>query len=146
LSYSPSKQWLSSERKVRFGDVDSAGVIHFYHLFRWCHEFWEESLEVYGIYPLDIFPVSVFEKTTRIVLPIVSCEAEFISPIRVGDVVNLILTAKEINSGRFEIITNFYKSSNLVAKGIIVHQAVDIETNKSCNLPENIQEWIRKSS
>ena len=50
------KNWLILKRKVRFGDCDSAGVIHFHNLLRWAHESWEESIDVYGIPHQDIFP------------------------------------------------------------------------------------------
>ena len=41
--------WLQLERRVRFGDTDAAGVMHFHQLLRWCHEAWEESLERFGL-------------------------------------------------------------------------------------------------
>jgi len=46
--------WLILQKKVRFGDCDSAGVIHFHNLLKWSHEAWEESIEIYGI-PIKIF-------------------------------------------------------------------------------------------
>jgi 1,4-dihydroxy-2-naphthoyl-CoA hydrolase len=48
--------WLRLERRVRFGDTDAAGVMHFHQLLRWCHEAWEESLERYGIAASTVFP------------------------------------------------------------------------------------------
>jgi 1,4-dihydroxy-2-naphthoyl-CoA hydrolase len=48
--------WLRLERRVRFGDTDAAGVMHFHQLLRWCHEAWEESLERYGITAAAVFP------------------------------------------------------------------------------------------
>ena len=53
-----SDQWLLMKRKVRFGDTDAAGVMHFYQLLRWCHESWEESLEIYGVPASKVFPNS----------------------------------------------------------------------------------------
>ena len=54
------------KRKVRFGDCDSAGVIHFHNLLKWAHESWEESIDIYGIPYQDIFPsatlISSFKK------------------------------------------------------------------------------------
>jgi 1,4-dihydroxy-2-naphthoyl-CoA hydrolase len=44
------------ERRVRFGDTDAAGVMHFHQLLRWCHEAWEESLERFGIAAAAVFP------------------------------------------------------------------------------------------
>ena len=50
--------WLILQKKARFGDCDSAGVIHFHNLLKWSHEAWEESIEIYGIPYQDIFPDS----------------------------------------------------------------------------------------
>ena len=41
--------WPELERSVRFGDTDAAGVMHFHHLLRCCHEAYEESLERHGL-------------------------------------------------------------------------------------------------
>ena len=41
---------------MRFGDCDSANVIHFHNLLKWSHEAWEESLDKYGIPLNEIFP------------------------------------------------------------------------------------------
>ena len=68
--------WLILKRKVRFGDCDSAGVIHFHNLLRWSHETWEESIEIYGIPYQNIFPDLSLHKN-KIILPIVNCEANF---------------------------------------------------------------------
>ena len=46
--------WLILQKKVRFCDCDSAGVIHFHNLLKWSHEAWEESIEIYGITYKDI--------------------------------------------------------------------------------------------
>ena len=51
MATKPNPQdWLQLERRVRFGDTDAAGVMHFHQLLRWCHEAWEESLQRYGIH------------------------------------------------------------------------------------------------
>ena len=81
-----SKDWLHIKHIVRFGDTDAAGVIHFHQLMRWCHEAWEESLNIYGIKAIDIFPSIIDNKSTlSTALPIVHCEADFYSPIRIGE-------------------------------------------------------------
>ena len=41
--------WLILQKKVRFGDCDSAGVIHFHNLLKWSHEAWEESIEILSL-------------------------------------------------------------------------------------------------
>ena len=76
--------WLILQKKVRFGDCDSAGVIHFHNLLKWSHEAWEESIEIYGIPFQDIFPDFSIRKS-QIIFPIVNCEANFLATIKLGD-------------------------------------------------------------
>ena len=86
MSSANPKDWLLLERIVRFGDTDAAGVIHFHHLLRWSHEAWEESLQIYGLEAIDVFPSSVdIHHFIDIALPIVHCEADFMAPIRIAD-------------------------------------------------------------
>jgi len=64
-------EWLILQKKVRFGDCDSAGVIHFHNLLKWSHEAWEESIEIYGIPYKDIFPDFSIRKS-QIIFPIIN--------------------------------------------------------------------------
>ena len=100
--------WLILKRKVRFGDCDSAGVIHFHNLLRWSHESWEESLDIYGIPHQDIFPLHDTHKN-QIILPIVNCEANFLSPIKIGDLITIRIFPKKINDHLFQVNTLFLK-------------------------------------
>ena len=68
--------WLILQKKVRFGDCDSAGVIHFHNLLKWSHEAWEESIEIYGIPYQDIFPDFSIRKS-QIIFPIVNCAVSY---------------------------------------------------------------------
>ena len=87
--------WLIVKRKVRFGDCDSAGVIHFHNLLRWSHESWEESMDIYGIPCQDIFP-DLSSIKTNIIFPIINCEANFFSPIKIGDFLKIKILPKKI--------------------------------------------------
>ena len=138
---------LKFERTIRFGDSDAAGVIHFHNLFRWCHESWEESLEKFGINPLQIFPAGKEnnEKLT-IALPIVHCEADFKKQIKTGDKLLIKIQPEKINDSCFEVNTEFEKEGRCVAMGLIRHIAINNQTRCKCALPEAIELWIEASS
>ena len=104
--------WLILKRKVRFGDCDSAGVIHFHNLLRWAHESWEESIDIYGIPYQDIFPAYQFHKN-KIILPIVNCEAKFLSTIKIGDLLTIKIIPKKINGHLFQVNSLFFKVCSL---------------------------------
>ena len=137
--------WLILKRKVRFGDCDSAGVIHFHNLLRWAHESWEESIEIYGIPHQDIFPAYHFHKN-QIIFPIVNCEANFLSPIKIGDLLSIKIFPKKINNHLFQVNTLFFKNKITVAEGKIIHCSLDSNSNLKVKLPEQLERWIEASN
>tara|TARA_Y100001968_G_scaffold26262_1_gene20488 strand:+ start:381 stop:839 length:459 start_codon:yes stop_codon:yes gene_type:complete len=139
--------WLHLKRVVRFGDTDAAGVMHFYQLLRWCHEAWEESIELYGLSSKRIFPnINKLDHKVLILLPIVHCEANFCCPIETGDHLSLELSPKRIDQGGFRVTTKFKRDNIDVAGGIIFHKAIDFKTRQGCSLPEDIERWLESSS
>ena len=137
--------WLILKRKVRFGDCDSAGVIHFHNLLRWAHESWEESIDIYGIPHQDIFPV-YNSKKNQIILPIVNCEANFLLPIKSGDLLTIKILPKKINNHLFQVNTFFLKNKINVAKGKIIHCSLDIDSKLKVKLPDQLERWIEASN
>ena len=143
-----SKDWLHLKHIVRFGDIDAAGVMHFHHLMRWCHEAWEKSMDTYGIKATDIFPSIVDNKSTlSTALPIVHCEADFFSPIRIGDELLIQLFPRKLDLRSFEVKYIFQNGQNEnIASALIRHFAVNSELAQSCSLPEEIDRWLEASS
>ena len=137
--------WLILKRKVRFGDCDSAGVIHFHNLLRWAHESWEESIEIYGIPHQDIFP-SYHSHKNPIIFPIVNCEANFLSPIKIGDLLSIKIFPKKINNHLFKVNTFFFKDEINVAEGKIIHCSLDVDSKLKVKLPDQLERWIEASN
>ena len=137
--------WLILKRKVRFGDCDSAGVIHFHNLLRWAHESWEESIEIYGIPHQDIFP-SYHSHKNLIIFPIVNCEANFLSPIKIGDLLSIKIFPKKINNHLFQVNTFFLKDEINVAEGKIIHCSLDVDSKLKVKLPDQLERWIEASN
>ena len=137
--------WLILKRKVRFGDCDSAGVIHFHNLLRWAHESWEESIDIYGIPNQDIFPTNHYHKN-QIIFPIVNCEANFLSPIKIGDLLTVKILPKKINNHLFQVNTTFFKDEINVAEGKIIHCSLDIDSKLKVKLPDQLEKWIEASN
>ena len=137
--------WLILKRKIRFGDCDSAGVIHFHNLLKWAHESWEESIDIYGIPYQDIFPDSCSIKN-QIIFPIVHCEANFLSPIKIGDLLIIKILPKKINNHLFQVNTFFLKNETNVAEGKIIHCSLDINSKMKVKLPDQLEKWIEASN
>ena len=139
------KNWLILKRKVRFGDCDSAGVIHFHNLLRWAHESWEESIDIYGIPHQDIFP-DANSHENKIICPIVNCEANFLSPIKIGDLLSIKIFPKKINNHLFQVNTFFLKDEINVAEGKIIHCSLDVDSKLKVKLPDQLERWIEASN
>ena len=139
--------WLLIHRHVRFGDVDSAGVIHFHNLFRWAHEAWEESLQSFGISAVNIFPsFSKKNESPIVALPIVNCKANFVMPIRIGESLQLSIQPQKVDDQSFQVLIKFNRGKDLVASTMLHHIAIDSKTRKRCLLPEDIKLWINSST
>ena len=115
---------------------------------RWCHEAWEKSMDTYGIKATDIFPSIVDNKSVLpTALPIVHCEADFISPIRIGDELLIQLSPRKLDLRSFEVKYIFLNGQKKnVASALIRHFAIDSEFAQRCSLPEEIDRWIEASS
>ena len=137
--------WLILKKKVRFGDCDSAGVIHFHNLLRWSHEAWEESIEIYGIPHQHIFPDFSTSKI-KIIFPIVNCEAKFLAPIKIGDSLKVQVSPHKISNYLFQVNSFFIKNENKVAEGKIIHCSIDVDTKNKVKLPDQLERWIEASN
>ena len=138
-----SINWLNLQRKVRFGDCDSANVIHFHNLLRWSHEAWEESMDKYGIPLNEIFPDGVSEQKSY--LPIINCKAKFYAPINCGDLILIQILPQKINNHLVQIKTIFLKDSIKVAESIIIHCSINPNTRLKTKLSEQLEKWIEAS-
>ncbi len=139
-----SINWLNLKRKVRFGDCDSANVIHFHNLLKWSHEAWEESIDKYGIPPYEIFPH--FASLEKSAMPIVKCEAKFFGPINLGDLLLIQILPTKINNHLFQVKTIFLKDSIKIAESIIVHCSINPRTREKTKLSEKLEKWIEASN
>ena len=139
--------WLQLERRVRFGDTDAAGVMHFHHLLRWCHEAWEESLERYGIAAADIFPgCRAADHPPTIALPVVHCAADFSRPVHGGDHLFVRLKPARVDPSQYEVRFLFQSDKADVAQGIIRQLAINSETHRRCTLREAVDRWLEAST
>tara|TARA_B100000700_G_scaffold310378_1_gene390880 strand:- start:380 stop:826 length:447 start_codon:yes stop_codon:yes gene_type:complete len=140
------REWLCLKRTVRFGETDSAGVVYFLQLFKWCHEAWEESLENYGIVLQDIFPASQTNNNQpQVALPVVHCEANYFKPLYVGDSISTELYPEKINDSSFVIRYIFKKNGEEIGLINIKHTSINSSTREKCSLSHQINLWLEES-
>lgn len=146
--------WLQLRRRVRFGDTDAAGVMHFHQLLRWCHEAYEESLERFGLQAAAIFPTA--GHTPAVALPIVHCAADYRAPLQVGDPLVIQLEPRRLDPGSFAVRYRFTVASEStasesvspawVAQGLTRHLAITAATRQRCPLPAALNRWLEAST
>ncbi len=140
------REWLCLKRTVRFGETDAAGVVHFYQLFKWCHEAWEESLEKYGIALKDIFPTTQMKTLeSDVALPVVKCEAHYLKPLYVGDSINTELYPEKINESSFLLRFKFKMNGEQIGTTNIKHVSINPITREKCPLSKQINLWLHES-
>lgn len=136
--------WLLLCRTVRFGDTDSAGVVHFHQLLRWSHEAYEESLERFGITADSLFPTP--GAGLAVALPIVHCSADFRRPLVCGDPLAIQMEPRLLDPGAFEVRYRFRSTGNEVAQALTRHLAIRSSDRQRCDLPESIRRWLEAST
>jgi 1,4-dihydroxy-2-naphthoyl-CoA hydrolase len=150
--------WLLLCRRVRFGDTDAAGVMHFHQLLRWCHEAYEESLETFGLPSAAIFPSPSWDaacagragsSSAQTALPIVHCRADYLAPLVCGDRLTVSLSPQRLDAGSYEvsyIFTKLEAASRPAARGLTRHVAIDPISRRRCDLPGPIERWLEASA
>ena len=136
--------WLELHRRVRFGDTDAAGVMHFHQLLRWCHEAYEESLEHFGVAAAEVFPTP--GSLLEVALPIVHCSADYFRPLVCGDAITIRLEPVRLDLGSFEVRYRFERQGEEVARGLTRHLAIENPSRRRCGLPTAINLWLEASN
>ena len=138
---------MYSKRTVRFGETDSAGVMHFVQLLKWCHETWEESLEKFGISLNDVFPsINIKSTHPETSLPIVHCEAKYFEPFYIGDNINIELSPEKVNSFSFILRFKFMKNDQEIAIASVKHVSINTISRQRCQFSKEISLWLKEST
>ncbi|MXW40763.1 MAG: acyl-CoA thioesterase [Synechococcus sp. SB0668_bin_15] len=136
----PYPPWLVIRRTVRFGETDPAGVVHFHHLLRWCHEAYEESLNRFGVATEDVFA------NPHAALPITHCQARYHRPMGHGDVLLIRLACRQLDPTSFEIHYDVHNNQQVVATGLTRHLCIHPVTRQRQALPTAVGRWLEAAT
>ena len=123
--------------KVRFGDIDHAGIAYYPNLYHYLHIAFEEFFEEFigTSYP------DVLDRE-RVGFPTVKVGTEFLRPIRYGDTLDITLTIPRVGNASVEIdFTAVRKGDDgpcLVSRHTVV--AVDMNSFRPVPIPERYRE------
>ena len=122
--------------KIRFGDIDRAGIVYYPRFLHYFHvgleEFFGQELGVE-------YPVLINEH--RIGLPTVHLETDFSRPLRYGDLIEVEVSVLKIGRSSITFGYRVFKQGENEPwiKGHNVTVCVDMETFKKKDIPD----WLR---
>jgi len=124
--------------KTYFFDADPAGIIFYGNLFKYLHSAYEDFMK-----SLNMKRNYFFDE--EYVLPILQTEADYISPIKVGDELTIKIQVSKMKKSSFELSYKIYKQNNdLAATAKTVHVCVTKSNFKKSELPKELNDKLKK--
>lgn len=125
----------TTQRIVRFDEVDYARVVYFPRLLSYCHHAWEDFF-----HHASMSFVEMLERR-KVGLPIVHTHADFRAPLRMGD--TCIIHVEVAKMGR-RSVTSRYRllrggDNALCAEAEIVHACIDMESFQPRDIPDEVR-------
>jgi YbgC/YbaW family acyl-CoA thioester hydrolase len=121
--------------RVRFDEVDAAGIVYFARFFTWCHDAMEAMLA-----PLD-GGYTALVTTRRLGLPAVHAEADYRAPLRFGDEVLVEASVERLGKSsvalRFDLVRSPGREPVAVVKHVV--SLVDLGVLRARPLPDDVR-------
>lgn len=134
MSATPAAPFVHRHR-VRFDEVDAAGIVYFARFFTWCHDAMEAMLA-----PLD-GGYTALVMTRRLGLPAVHVEADYRSPLRFGDEVLVECSVERLGKSsvalRFELVRSPGREPVALMKHVV--SLVDLGALRARPLPDDVR-------
>lgn len=121
------------ERKVRFQDVDPAGIVFFAHFATYAHEAMENFFDqIEGGYA-DL----VMER--RVGFPAVKVETQFFTPLRFGDVVRIETSVARLGTRSAVFRYRFRRGDDTIAELLHTVVITDLDRMASRDMPADVR-------
>ena len=123
---------------VTLRDADAAGVLFFARYFAFAHDAYEAFLASRG------FSIARMLNDEPFIVPVVHAEADYSSPLWVGDAVTIRLRVEEVRRRLFTIVCELQDPSGKVACSVRTkHAVVNKETKRAIALPEELAQALQ---
>lgn len=121
--------------RVRFDEVDAAGIVYFARFFTWCHDAMEAMLA-----PLD-GGYTALVTTRRLGLPAVHVEADYRAPLRFGDEVLVEASVERLGKSsvalRFDLVRSPGREPVATLKHVV--SLVELGVLRARPLPDDVR-------
>ena len=123
---------FTSVRKIRFDDVDGAGIVYYPQFFHICHEVFEDFFDEVA---QRSYPEMIVQD--RLGFPTVAIESQFTAPLKYGDIavvqMNVVSIGKSSLKTRYEFFRKEDGAKSFQAE--ITTVLMNLDTQKSVALP-----------
>ncbi len=132
--------------RVRFDEVDAAGIVYFARFFTWCHDSMEAMLDgVEGGY------VGLVVQR-RLGFPAVHVEADYAAPLRFGEEVHIAATVERIGKSSIAMRFDLTRASDGDHVATLRHvvAVTDLDAMRAHAIPDDVrtalETWLAGSS
>jgi len=131
----------TSVQKIRFDDVDGAGIVYYPQYFKLCHAAFEDFFD-------EAAPISYPEliDVRRKGFPTVHIDADFKAPLKYGDYVVMALSVKKI--GKASLLLHFdgrrKRDGQLAFTADITTVFMDLDSQESEPIPEELRSIFKR--
>lgn len=132
---------FTSLQKIRFDDVDGAGIVYYPQFFHLCHKAFEDLFDEEASVS---YPQLINEQ--RRGFPTVAIHSDFLAPLRYGDVALVKLAIEKIgrSSATFNFEIRREEDSKLCFSAKITKVYMDLDNNHVLPIPADIRSlWER---
>lgn len=133
---------FTSIQKIRFDDVDGAGIVYYPQFFHLCHAAFEDFFDTAA-------PISYPEliRDRRQGFPTVAIESNFTAPLEYGDTAIVELTVERVgrSSVDFTYIIRRKRDGEKCFSAAITTVLIDLDTRKPLALPQELRTILERS-
>ncbi len=130
---------FTNKQKIRFDDVDGAGIVYYPQFFHLCHKAFEDWFNENGPYS---YPDLILKK--RRGFPTVAIKADFILPLAYGDEASVQINVLKLGNSsavlRYDILRFETKKICFSAQMTMVY--LDLDKKKSVKIPSEFREFF----
>jgi len=125
---------FTSVRKIRFDDVDGAGIVYYPQFFHICHEVFEDFFDEVA---QRSYPEMIVQD--RLGFPTVAIESQFTAPLKYGDIAVVQMNVISIGKSSLRMRYEFFRKEDGVKsfETEITTVLMNLDTQNSVPLPDN---------
>ena len=126
----------TSTQKIRFDDVDGAGIVYYPRFLHLCHAAFEDFFD--DVAPFG-YPQLIRDK--RLGFPTVHIEADFKAPLAYGDIAVVTLSVVRVGTSSMTVAYEVFRKrdSTLCFTASITAVLIDLDTQKSQPITDELR-------